>query len=148
MAIAFYWRRRNLLGVALLLFGWAVIIEILPLYVGQYLLLIDQLLILIAPALAGILVVFFLLLEVTEQVSKRLLTPISRLYRPIIYSLVIVSVLRYITYFIILVIFLPLSANWLVLDSPTWSYVLAQTIGITSSVILVSRVIKIINKTR
>ena len=146
MTTVFYWRRRNLIGVTLLLLGCAAIIEMLPLYIGQYVLLIDQLLILITPAIAGILVVFFLLLEATEQVSKRLQTSISHLYRPIVYSIIIVSILRFVTYFVILAIVLPLSVNWMVLDGSTWSYVLAQTIGTASSVVLVSQIIKNISK--
>ncbi|MHA1713003.1 MAG: hypothetical protein ACTSW4_03010 [Candidatus Ranarchaeia archaeon] len=146
MAAAFYWRRRKLVGAALTLFGLASIIEIVPLFVGQYYLLIEKALILVAPAVAAILVSFLLLLEMTESFARYLFSPLTRLLRPIIYSAILVTILRYATFFIGLSILLPLTLNWRVLDSPTWSYVLAQTAGAMATVLLSSYVTKRILK--
>ena len=148
MATAFYWRRRNMFGIALFLFGIASIIEIIPLLFGQYFLLIDRFEILLAPSLGAVLAVFMLLLSVTESITRGLHFPLTRLLRPTLYSIIIVAILRYLTFFIGLSVFLPFTLNWVFLDSPTWSYILSHIVGIISSVVLTTRISIWIEKPR
>ena len=142
MALAFQWRRREYIGITLLLLGLAVLIELLPLITAQYFLFIGSELILLLPIIGGTIVLFMIFLETIEKLSRQQRTTFATLGRTIAFGVLLVTIIHYLTFFISLGVLLSVSVNWQLLDSPTWSYILSYPISMLLSSFLVLTFLK------
>lgn len=112
-----------------------MILEIIPLMYGQYILVVDQPLVLLLPSMGSVFVVFLLLMDLTERYAQHLLVSLARLLRPILLAVIIVAITQYLFFFVSVDILLLLLMNTAILDNAVLSYAIGQIISVIACTI-------------